>query len=85
MTRLITVAAFLAIMAPIAAQAAPSAAHAKLVAAMDRAYNLSFPVSQPNQVATAQPVRSTPMPTLNRTITPSHARTATSVPTSHKG
>ncbi len=45
MNRFIQIAALLAAFLPLAAQAAPAAtAHAELVAAMDRAYNLSFPV-----------------------------------------
>ena len=83
MTRLIKVAAFLAVIAPIAAQAAPSAAHAKLVAAMDRAYNLSFPVPQPDQVAIARTVRIIPKPALAPAHAPRLAPVAVS--TAHKG
>jgi hypothetical protein len=62
MTRLVKIAALLTVFAPLAAQAAPAtSAHAKLMAAMDRAYNLSFPVPQPHQIATAQKVQATPV------------------------
>ncbi len=62
MTRLVKIAALLTVFAPLAAQAAPSStAHTKLVAAMDRAYNLSFPVPQPHQIATAHKVQVMPV------------------------
>lgn len=61
MTRFAKIATLLAVFVPLAAQAAPATtAHAKLVAAMDRAYNMSFPVPQPHQIATARNMQVTP-------------------------
>lgn len=62
MTKLAKIVTIFAVFAPLAAHAAPStAAHAKLVAAMDRAYHLSFPVPQAPQIAAVRTVHATPV------------------------
>ncbi len=62
MTKLTKIVTIFAVFAPLAAHAAPStAAHAKLVAAMDRAYHLSFPVPQAPQIAAVRTVHATPV------------------------
>jgi hypothetical protein len=57
MTKLAKIVTIFAVFAPLAAQAA----HAKLVAAMDHAYHLSFPVPQAPQIAAVRTVHATPV------------------------